>query len=108
MVQGQILDSKEYYAPIVTPFEAQLAFSGGQWGVEYRLDFEQLLKPAEESKSRGDEPRFSLLDGNYHASDTATEALPSTELALKEPLHLQGINQKAHLVEVSQPHKQLF
>ena len=25
--QGQIMDSKEFYAPIITPYEAELAFS---------------------------------------------------------------------------------
>lgn len=40
--QGLILDSKEYYAPVVTPFEAYLAFTDRPWppgGVGYRLDF---------------------------------------------------------------------
>ena len=38
--QGMILDSKEYYAPIITPFEAHLAFSGdAEWTGDYSLDF---------------------------------------------------------------------
>ena len=42
--QGMILDSKEYYAPIITPFEAHLAFAGGaEWTGEYRLDFAAVL-----------------------------------------------------------------
>ena len=41
--QGMILDSKEYYAPIITPFEAHLAFSGdAEWTGDYSLDFSSL------------------------------------------------------------------
>lgn len=45
--QGQILDSKEFYAPIITPLEAQMAFnSEGSIPLDkYRLDFDSLLDP---------------------------------------------------------------
>jgi diphthamide biosynthesis protein 2 len=43
--QGQILDSKEYLAPIITPHEAMLAFTEeSEWKEsEYRLDFDHIL-----------------------------------------------------------------
>jgi diphthamide biosynthesis protein 2 len=43
--QGQILDSKEYLAPIITPHEAMLAFSEEyEWKEsEYKLDFDHIL-----------------------------------------------------------------
>ncbi len=41
--QGMILDSKEYYAPIITPYEAYMAFSGDlEWNGDYSLDFSSL------------------------------------------------------------------
>lgn len=41
--QGMILDSKEYYAPIITPYEARMAFSGNaEWDGDYSLDFSSL------------------------------------------------------------------
>ena len=41
--QGMILDSKEYYAPIITPYEAHMAFSGdAEWDGDYSLDFSSL------------------------------------------------------------------
>ena len=45
-LQGQILDSKEFYAPIITPYEAQLAFlpEGSDTNSSYRLDFDFLLE----------------------------------------------------------------
>ena len=45
MLQGQILDSKEFYAPIITPYEAQLAFTPEAAHANgFRLDFDSLLK----------------------------------------------------------------
>lgn len=50
--QGQILDSRELYAPIITPYEAELAFCGRDWdGSTYRLDFGVLLDASEPGKS---------------------------------------------------------
>jgi diphthamide biosynthesis protein 2 len=84
--QGQILDSKEYLAPIITPHEAMLAFAppgegqAGEWDErKYRLDFEGVLEQgagaggganaeaatAPAGSSRRAEPRFSLLSGGY-------------------------------------------
>ena len=44
--QGQIMDSKEFYAPIITPHEAQLAFSPQETGTSgpYRQNFAGLLE----------------------------------------------------------------
>ena len=43
--QGQILDSKDYLAPIITPHEAMLAFTPeSEWvASEYRLDFDHFV-----------------------------------------------------------------
>lgn len=43
--QGQILDSKEFLSPIITPYEAMLAFSSdSQWDAsQYRLDFDEVV-----------------------------------------------------------------
>ncbi|GMH34104.1 hypothetical protein BSKO_01938 [Bryopsis sp. KO-2023] len=60
---SMILDSKEFMAPIITPYEAQMAFSGGTVNPgEYRYAMtdqdHQLQMPASE------EPHFSLVDGS--------------------------------------------
>ncbi len=49
-VQGQILDSKEFYSPLITPYEAQLAFApeGGLISNDYSLDFDALLSSTAE------------------------------------------------------------
>ena len=42
--QGMILESKEFYAPIITPYEAYVAFSPDtEWTGEYQLDFSAVL-----------------------------------------------------------------
>lgn len=38
--QGLIMDSKEFLAPIITPYEALLAFGPPQpWSGKYEMDF---------------------------------------------------------------------
>ncbi|KAL4857493.1 Glycosyltransferase family protein 64 protein C5 [Chlorella vulgaris] len=79
--QGQILDSKEYLAPIITPHEAHLAFSQpdneGEWDqAQYRLDFEGVLHSAQQEVAAGggsgqphkqqQGPRFSLVAGGHY------------------------------------------
>ncbi|PRW20179.1 diphthamide biosynthesis 2 [Chlorella sorokiniana] len=74
--QGQILDSKEFLAPIITPHEALLAFDAvegvSQWNAaKFRLGFEDVLEAeglgedAPPPGSRRQEPRFSFVSGGY-------------------------------------------
>lgn len=69
--QTALLDSKEFLAPVITPFEAVLAFSRGrEWTGEYLLDFKELItseKPEVGSKS--EEARFSFIKGGYVEDD---------------------------------------
>jgi diphthamide biosynthesis protein 2 len=63
--------SKEFYRPIVTPFELMTAFKGREWSGDYNLDLESVLsdvKQADEqerdsSGSEDDEPHYSLITG---------------------------------------------
>ena len=46
--QTVLLDSKEYLAPLITPFEAELAFvEGREWTGAFNLELGQLPKPGE-------------------------------------------------------------
>lgn len=70
-------DSRDFYKPIVTPFEVLTAFKGREWTGEYVLDLEQVYGQAQaidaaekEKKGKGDdeseeddEPHFSLMTG---------------------------------------------
>jgi diphthamide biosynthesis protein 2 len=82
-----LIDGRDYLQPVITPWEARVAFTrGSHWDGEVRLDFEHLLEPARERKpregsSREDEregaddepsfsvlPEFSFLSGGVRAS----------------------------------------
>ncbi|CAM6093351.1 unnamed protein product [Calypogeia fissa] len=72
--QTAILDSKDYLAPVITPFEAELAFvEGKQWTGAYRLDFTLTSAADHDPEFTPDssvaEPRFSFLTGRYVGKD---------------------------------------
>ncbi|PIA34160.1 hypothetical protein AQUCO_03800022v1 [Aquilegia coerulea] len=64
--QTALLDSKEFYAPVITPFEAILAFKrGSQWTGSYVLEFRDLIDISSVEVNCSSEPRYSLLQGGY-------------------------------------------
>ncbi|KMT00943.1 hypothetical protein BVRB_9g222090 [Beta vulgaris subsp. vulgaris] len=65
--QTALLDSKEFLAPIITPFEAMLAFNrGSQWTGAYTMEFRDLMNmPSFGMEDGTDEPRYSLIQGGY-------------------------------------------
>ncbi|KAK4743991.1 hypothetical protein SAY87_010303 [Trapa incisa] len=66
--QTALLDSREFLAPVITPFEALLAFkSGSQWTGEYVMDFRDMidLPPFEGGRKPSEEARFSFVQGCY-------------------------------------------
>ncbi|KAL2651594.1 hypothetical protein R1flu_019722 [Riccia fluitans] len=68
--QTALIDNREYLAPLLTPFEAELAFiEGNQWTGAYALEFNSNLGfPTTSEKSdetKGEEPRFSFFSGGY-------------------------------------------
>ncbi|KAG7029112.1 2-(3-amino-3-carboxypropyl)histidine synthase subunit 2 [Cucurbita argyrosperma subsp. argyrosperma] len=65
--QTALMDSKEYLAPVITPFEATLAFTrGSQWTGAYVMEFQDLINfPIPNEGNRSDEARYSFLQGRY-------------------------------------------
>ncbi|QDZ22484.1 diphthamide synthesis protein [Chloropicon primus] len=70
--QLALLDSREFYSPVITPFEAELAFVPGRsWTGTYTIGFDSLLQqadPADGGSEEGEEgggPSFSLIKGGY-------------------------------------------
>ncbi|KAK9268335.1 hypothetical protein L1049_000084 [Liquidambar formosana] len=65
--QTALLDSKEFLAPVITPFEAMLAFNrGSQWTGAYMMEFWDLIRSSlVEVKKQSGEARFSFLQGGY-------------------------------------------
>ncbi|KAH8554044.1 diphthamide biosynthesis protein 2 [Umbelopsis sp. PMI_123] len=76
--ENSLIDSKEFYRPIVTPFELEMALSKQkEWTGDYITDFQQLLpglrddeftyddEEEREENSSDEEPHFSLITGEY-------------------------------------------
>ncbi|KAJ1295318.1 hypothetical protein BS78_01G215100 [Paspalum vaginatum] len=86
--QTALLDSKDFLAPVITPFEAVLAFSRGkEWTGEYLLDFKDLISSEkQEVASTTEEARFSFIKGVYVEDNfrQENEERSETSLALAE------------------------
>ncbi|KAG0490509.1 hypothetical protein HPP92_007372 [Vanilla planifolia] len=93
--QTALLESKDFLAPVITPFEAMLAFSRGQqWTGQYIMEFYDLLDSAtSESIKYTEEARFSFIKGGYmediqphetegKANEESLVVVKSTEKAL--------------------------
>jgi len=70
--ENSLIDSKEFFKPIITPFELEIATSADRsWTGEYILDFGRLLErdiaSVEDVDSDEDaqQPEFSLVTGQY-------------------------------------------
>ncbi|KAJ2797071.1 Diphthamide biosynthesis protein 2 [Coemansia guatemalensis] len=67
--ENSLVDSKDFYQPVVTPYELLLALSSSrQWTGDYVTDFHAFLEEAklheeEEDGSDEDLPHFSLITG---------------------------------------------
>ncbi|KAI4324318.1 hypothetical protein L6164_023869 [Bauhinia variegata] len=91
--QTALLDSKDYLAPVITPFEATIAFSrGSQWTGDYVMEFQNLINlPPVEVGNKADEARFSFLQGGY-IEDVDNQENDEEE---KEALALVNATEKA-------------
>ncbi|KAL5576263.1 hypothetical protein UlMin_017962 [Ulmus minor] len=92
--QTALLDSKEYLAPVITPFEAMLAFNrGSQWTGAYVMEFRDLINSSHiDSRSQSKEARFSFLQGGYVEDFDAQE---NSEEEMEGPLALANATEKA-------------
>lgn len=75
-----LVDGRDYLQPVITPWEAQVAFTHGSlWDGEVRLDFEHLLEPkigsAEKTNSETENlgPEFSFLNGTVWSNKQTTK-----------------------------------
>ncbi|KZO98796.1 diphthamide biosynthesis protein [Calocera viscosa TUFC12733] len=95
--ENSLIDSKDFYKPIITPFELEIALNPEPiWSTRYLLDFQQVLVDASDrredppdandpnDKSEEDEPSFSLTTGKYRKSKKFTGVLPDVP-SIDEP-----------------------
>ncbi|KAK2641962.1 hypothetical protein Ddye_023725 [Dipteronia dyeriana] len=64
--QTALLDSKEFFSPVITPFEAMLAFNrGSQWTGAYVMEFQDLIRSLPVEVRDQSEARFSFIKSGY-------------------------------------------
>lgn len=113
--QNSLMDSKEFYKPIVTPFELQLALSErDEWTGELKTDFSEVLPAITQtsqeleasagvvgSDDTSDAPFFSLVSGTYQAK-SASRAAANATLALED-----GDSEAATALQTRNEHTEL-
>lgn len=64
--ENSMIDSREFYKPVITPFELEIALrSDKEWTGEYQIDFQTLLgtQLPQDIGEEEERPRVSLVDG---------------------------------------------
>ncbi|CAG8461635.1 1987_t:CDS:10 [Acaulospora colombiana] len=97
--ENSLIDSKEFYRPIVTPFELEMSLDPSkEWTGEYTTDFRQLLlsghNAQENSRTKAvedmgfndqdDVPHFSLVTGKLKKEDVVSTLEGITDLTLRD------------------------
>ncbi|XP_042043952.1 2-(3-amino-3-carboxypropyl)histidine synthase subunit 2-like [Salvia splendens] len=91
--QTALLDSKEFLAPIITPFEAILAFDrGSQWTGAYVMEFRDLIASTPVEREQSKEARFSFIQGGYVED---LDQQDDDEVEKDEILSLVNVTEKA-------------
>ena len=78
--QAALIDGRDYLQPVITPWEAEVAFTHGVvWDGEVRLNFEHLLEPARRLDDTGDidaaEPEFSFLGNGVRTASRPNDGM---------------------------------
>ncbi|CAK6951984.1 -(3-amino-3-carboxypropyl)histidine synthase subunit 2 [Scomber scombrus] len=95
--ENSLLDSSEFYRPVVTPFEMEIACNKNrEWSEEYVTDFRHLLPgglshvPLADQQEECDETDVSLITGalrsNHLLSSEPAESSSSSSLVLRNQL----------------------
>ncbi|XP_075791903.1 LOW QUALITY PROTEIN: 2-(3-amino-3-carboxypropyl)histidine synthase subunit 2 [Pelodiscus sinensis] len=95
--QNSLLDSRDFYRPVVTPYELELACNPArEWSSRYVTDFRDLLPGGcahvgfpSAAPGEGDVPDVSLITGGLRAAGLSSSPAPaaSSALACRNPEH---------------------
>lgn len=91
--ENSIFDSRDYHAPIVTPFELEIALGMREWGEFYSADFRDLMTISAtraeaarqphvgnefgETEEDDDRPYFSLVSGSFRQKSDVNSTTPT-------------------------------
>ncbi|KAG9451874.1 hypothetical protein H6P81_004778 [Aristolochia fimbriata] len=103
--QTALLDSKEFMAPVITPYEATIAFSGGSlWMGAYKMEFRDLISSAPQQIVDKGEARYSFFKGGYVEDlEFAAEEVAIEEEEEERGLVLAEMTKKALKVDDKHP-----
>lgn len=81
--ENSLIDSKEFYKPIVTPFEMEIAcLRERSWTGDYVTDFRELLQGSsffveaeEDNLSDDNEPEYSMVTGKMRTNNNTDKSL---------------------------------
>ncbi|KAL3674365.1 hypothetical protein V7S43_000321 [Phytophthora oleae] len=119
--QNTLMDSKEYYKPIVTPYELQLALSPSEeWDGQYKTAFGEVIPALEQTAHNveaaagkdddADKPFFSLVSGTYktstHSAAVGREATMYALTASGEPDASTALQVKNERTELTTYHSE--
>ncbi|XP_023121109.1 2-(3-amino-3-carboxypropyl)histidine synthase subunit 2 [Amphiprion ocellaris] len=105
--ENSLLDSSEFYKPVVTPFEMEVACNKNrEWSEEYVTDFRHLLPgglnhvPLADQQEDGDEPDVSLITGalrshNLLSSEPEQSSFSSSVVLRNQTMTVANTNSAA-------------
>ncbi|XP_022609749.1 2-(3-amino-3-carboxypropyl)histidine synthase subunit 2 [Seriola dumerili] len=105
--ENSLLDSSEFYKPVVTPFEMEVACNKNrEWSEEYVTDFRRLLPggqshvPLADQQEEGDETDMSLITGalrshNLLSMEPAVSSYGSSVVLRNQTLTVANTNSAA-------------
>lgn len=68
--ENSLVESKDFYKPIVTPWELEVALSKKEWDGSYVTDFQRVLDARDETDDNDSEdiPHYSLITGKLRST----------------------------------------
>lgn len=86
--ENSLIDSQEFYKPVVTPYEMEVAcLRAREWTGQFVTDYQELFPgaafyvPVGESADHEAEPKYSLITGDLLPTFTSQETSPSEDPA---------------------------
>ncbi|XP_057314676.1 2-(3-amino-3-carboxypropyl)histidine synthase subunit 2-like [Hydractinia symbiolongicarpus] len=88
--ENSLIDSKDFYKPIVTPFEMEIAcLKTREWTGDYHADFRLLLPGSslhvhvKDDSINNEEPEYSLITGKLRKNLNLSKQSNTTDVALR-------------------------
>uniref|UniRef100_A0A6B2L497 Uncharacterized protein n=1 Tax=Arcella intermedia TaxID=1963864 RepID=A0A6B2L497_9EUKA len=86
-VESSLIDPREFYRPVVTPFELEIALvRGKEWTTDYKIDFNDVLKYSDvkeyNEEDETEDPYYQTITGTIVANPKAKAKTEEGSLAI--------------------------